>query len=221
MVEKSSTEREESDGAASSPEANFERVQQLSLASAEAWLVANDATVTRDAHYDAAFLFHDRCYHTSITVTYARGHHLYEAVMTHRINAQFKVVEGPCVSESSEQQTVTSPNEKERSVEQGNITNIVDAGSIIQVFIDTGEERLVLAADGNLFRRAETDYMAANNAESLVGTSVEFVRNDWGGLESFALSERQDVRCLNCRHVIPPEYDPSMCVFGRHAKRRR
>jgi len=103
--------------------------------------------------------------------------------------------------------------------ERGVIVDVIDCGTIVQVFIDTGEEVLVLAADGNLFRRAEPDYTAATNAESLVGTSVEFVRNNWGGLESFLPTEIRDVRCLNCRHVIPPEYDPNRCVFGRHPKK--
>jgi hypothetical protein len=33
------------------------------------------------------------------------------------------------------------------------------------------------------------------------------------------LADGKGVRCLNCGHVIPNEYDPYFCIFGRHAKK--
>lgn len=219
MVEKSKPERHESDGALSSADANFERVRQLTTNSAEAWLVANDAVVIRDALYDACFLFSDDSYHTRVTVSYARGHRLYEAEMTYRISARFEIAEGPLVFERSTPQTASSPSGKEQTMEHGTVTHINDCGTIIQIFLDTDNGVVVLAADGNLFRHAEADYIAASNKESLVGTAIEFVRNDWGGLESFAPIETEEARCLNCRRKIPPEYDAGKCVFGRHPKK--
>jgi len=69
----------------------------------------------------------------------------------------------------------------------GTIVRIIDSGSVVGVFIKTKRGRLiVVAADGNLWRRAEASLgTLSSESLSLIGTQVEFQANDWGGLEWF------------------------------------
>ncbi|MBF6600350.1 MAG: hypothetical protein IVW36_07565 [Dehalococcoidia bacterium] len=72
------------------------------------------------------------------------------------------------------------------NVETGIITGIIDCGSIVQVLIHTEDGLSVLAADGNMFRRAEAE------CGRLGGVHVEFMQNGWGGLEWFAPLETEE-----------------------------
>ena len=68
----------------------------------------------------------------------------------------------------------------EETTETGTIVGVRDCGTVVQIFIETEHGLLVLAADGNLLRRAEAD------CGSLVEMRVEFSRSSWGGLDWFS-----------------------------------
>lgn len=67
---------------------------------------------------------------------------------------------------------------EEPATQVGTVTRIYDAGSVVQVFIETDDGTWPYAADGNSWRRSG----AADNI--LVGDRVSFIVNEWGGLES-------------------------------------
>ena len=74
----------------------------------------------------------------------------------------------------------------------GTITHVIDAGTVVQVGVLVAGRMRWLAADGNLFRRAAADYHAAQPAAStLLGCAITFEQNDWGGMESFAVTTQE------------------------------
>jgi hypothetical protein len=102
--------------------------------------------------------------------------------------------------------------------EHGTIRHIIDCGTVIQLSIDTDAGIRVLAADANMFRRAQ----ASIGRVSLVGADILFEETDWpGGIEWFSLAEdtNDSVYCPNCRRLIPEHLNPSWCVFGKHPRR--
>lgn len=102
--------------------------------------------------------------------------------------------------------------------EQGIIRSTIDCGSVVQVFIETDDGTRVLAADGNMFRRAQEGI----GKTSLAGLRIAFEETeDWsGGLAWFAVIEDGHVRCRNCAKHIPPHLNPDYCVFGKHPLRQ-
>jgi hypothetical protein len=102
--------------------------------------------------------------------------------------------------------------------EHGIIKSIIDCGTVVQVFIETDAGTRVLAADGNMFRRAQE----ATARVSLVGVNILFEETAWpGGIEWFSLAEDtvEGIYCPNCRRLIPDHLNASWCVFGRHPRK--
>ncbi len=70
----------------------------------------------------------------------------------------------------------------------GVLTHIRDTGTVVQLGVSVGRVLRWLAADGNLYRRAEADFVASHpNALSLLGVAITFEQNHWGGMESFSV----------------------------------
>lgn len=102
--------------------------------------------------------------------------------------------------------------------QQGTITNIVDCGTVVQVFIETDDGLRVLAADGRMWREAQESI----GRGSLVGARIVFGETSWpGGIEWFSLAEDTDgaTYCANCRKLVLPHLNPDFCVFGKHPLR--
>ncbi len=104
----------------------------------------------------------------------------------------------------------------EHQPEQGIIRSIIDCGTLVQVVIETDDGTRVLAAEGNMFRRA----IAALGKASLAGVRIEYAETDWpGGLLWFSVIDEGHVVCPCCRKHIPPHLDPDMCMFGLHRRK--
>ena len=74
----------------------------------------------------------------------------------------------------------------------GVITAVLDGGTVVQLGVTVGREMRWLAADGNLYRRAEADFLPSHRpATSLHGVTIAFEQNDWGGMESFSVIEQE------------------------------
>lgn len=102
--------------------------------------------------------------------------------------------------------------------EHGIIKSIIDCDTVVQVFIETGDGTRVLAADGNMFRRAQESI----GRVSLVGLNILFEETSWpGGMEWFSLAEDTEdaTYCANCRRQVQPHLNPDFCVFGKHPRR--
>ncbi len=61
----------------------------------------------------------------------------------------------------------------------GTVWDFVDAGTVVVVFIDTGDGLEVVHADGNLWRRA------IELCGPLRSVTIEYEATDWGGLARF------------------------------------
>jgi hypothetical protein len=108
--------------------------------------------------------------------------------------------------------------EQQMAEKQGIIKSIIDCGTVVQVFIDSEDATRVLAADGNMFRRAQE----AAGRVSLVGANILFEETEWpGGMAWFSLAEdtAEGTFCANCRRIIGPHLNPNFCVFGKHPRR--
>lgn len=170
--------------------ADFERAYRAAEGALDHWLEDARAQLVRPPIMECSFLFIDDCYHVVVHVAASKREGLFGGNLHVRVDRTFAVVE--CRENvhlvGAHQDPIVSD---EREAELGVITDLVDAGSVVQLGVLTSHGEFVwLRADGNLFRRAEAEYVETHGGlESLLGARIAFERTDWGGLAGFTVEE--------------------------------